>query len=203
MFELRIVVHHLAALNMIKFKLNVQQDVTEADNLLPEAVFNVAKRDDAVKRVRLKTPGPPLARRGHQPETPPLQPGAWVMYMPGHPNVPRLAVAKSSATRGAPRQTGQCRALVRPSATKGSEWKVFNDTSETTVNNTDVGKEEAYVLAYRRMEGGDVPVFNEPVWAYPACGTGVIITGSEEALKCRCRPPCSTVRRSPSFDDRG
>ncbi|CAM9598625.1 unnamed protein product [Ectocarpus sp. 6 AP-2014] len=69
MFELRIVVRHLAALNMItgpqpsipllQFKLNVQQDVTEANNLLPEAVFNVAKRDDAVKRVRLKTPPPP------------------------------------------------------------------------------------------------------------------------------------------------
>ncbi|CAM9493981.1 unnamed protein product, partial [Ectocarpus sp. 8 AP-2014] len=61
---------------VLQFKLNVQQDVTEANNLLPEAVFNVAKRDDGVKRVRLKTP--PLTRRGHhQPETPRLQPGAW------------------------------------------------------------------------------------------------------------------------------
>lgn len=61
---------------------------------------------------------------------------------------------------------------------EGVEWKVFNDTSEATVNSTDVGKEEAYVLAYRRLERRDVPAFNEPVWAYPASGTGVL-TGSE------------------------
>ncbi|CAN0253436.1 unnamed protein product, partial [Ectocarpus sp. 8 AP-2014] len=58
---------------LLQFKLNVQQDVTEANKLLPEAVFNVAKRDDGVKRVRLKTP--PLTRRGHQPEN--ATPSTW------------------------------------------------------------------------------------------------------------------------------
>ncbi|CAN0433817.1 unnamed protein product [Ectocarpus sp. 12 AP-2014] len=73
MSELCIALQHLAALNMITFKLNVQQDVTEANNLLLEAVFNVEKRHEAVKRVRLKNP--PL-QGGHQAETPRLQPGA-------------------------------------------------------------------------------------------------------------------------------
>ncbi|CAM9526910.1 unnamed protein product, partial [Ectocarpus fasciculatus] len=78
-----------------------------------------------------------------------------LLYMPGHPDVPFLAVAIQCHT-GTSLTSGHYRALVRASAAKGSEWVVYDDDRVSRMESVDVRKEEAYILVYRQLDPRDL-----------------------------------------------
>lgn len=84
-----------------------------------------------------------------------------LLSMPGHPDVPFLAVAIQCHT-GTSSTSGHYRTLVRATATKGSEWVVYDDSRVRRMESVNVAKEEAYVLVYRQLDPRDLVRYNAP-----------------------------------------